>query len=286
MTDRSIRWAIMLHPRKWQNRYGDEVSDLSQELREAEGQSSLRIVFGLLVSATREWARVARLRRRRVALCTAIVLVLVVGTVGGLDLSTGQRTEHGPSVGGPISFAHGKVKAPDFIAVIGKGKVAGYVASSYLFPLTPNDPHAGEVAPVYARNLHTLVGHEYPGVGFVPLGVSWTSLPCTTEEITAAPANGEVLTTSIACPSTIETVPNVVGMVTPTAMGMLSGKSLTPDITYVRSDSVAAGHIVSITPSPGTKVHARSIITVVSSLGSNGRSSQTAIRAPSPSKPG
>jgi hypothetical protein len=286
MTHRPIRWAIMLHPSKWKDRYGDEISELSLELIEVEGTSVLRIVLSLLVSATREWVRVVCLRPRRVALGMALVLIVVVGTIAGLDLSTAQRSEHGPSVGGPISFAHGKVKAPDFIAVIGKGKIAGYVASAYLFPLTPNDSHAGEVAPVYARNLHTLVGHEYPGVGFVPLGASWTSLPCTTEEITAAPANGEVLTTSIACPSTSETVPNVVGLVTPTAMGMLSSQSLTPDITYMRSASVAVGHIVSITPAPGTKVHARSIVTVVSSLGRDGRSSHATIRDPIASKPG
>jgi PASTA domain len=267
VTHRSIRWALKLHPHTWRDRYQEEVGELSEQLIESDGTSLLRIVYGLFVSANREWTRAAIRRPRRVAIGAAVVLIVVGGTVAGLDLSTAQTPQNQPSVGGPISVAHGKVNAPDYVAVIGQGKVAGYVASAYLFPSAPNDSHVGQVAPVYARDLHTLVGHEYPGVGFVPLGVSWTSLPCTMGGTMSSSENGQIQTTRIACPSTIETVPNIVGVVTPTAMGLLSSRSLTASIRYVHSRSIAAGHIVSVAPTPGSKVHARSTLTVESSLG-------------------
>jgi len=52
-------------------------------------------------------------------------------------------------------------------------------ASSYVAP-TPEDlaaQNARLIIPVYARDLKTLVGHMYPGKGFVPLGESPDSVP-------------------------------------------------------------------------------------------------------------
>jgi hypothetical protein len=269
MSERTTRWALWLHPRPWRDRYGNEISDLSDELVKAGETTRFRLILGLLASAVREWVRVAYRRPRQVALGAAMMIAVVGGGAVLLHvfLASTPNAQSRPTVGGPITYSNGRVKGPDFVAVEGKGKIAGYEPISYLFPTNPSGSQVGEVAPVYARDLHTLVGHEYPGVGFVPLGQSWTSEPCAHEATSEISANGQMVTTSIACPSMLETVPNVVGSVTPTAMGMLSSMSLSPRIKYVHSATIAGGHIVSMAPAPGTKVHARAIVTVVSSLG-------------------
>ena len=262
MRERAFRLALWLHPGPWRDRYGAEIRDLSDELIESEGTSPAWLVLGLFASAAREWLRAAIGRPRQVALGTAMAVILLGGGVLLLHHFYGSppTAGNGLTVGGPITFKGGKIAAPDYIAVEGRGKIAGYEPRSYLL--------LGEVAPIYARDLHTLVGHEYPGVGFVPLGVSWSSLPCTVhQEITENSATGKSVSTAIACPSTIETVPTLVGSVTPTAMGTLSSMSLSPVITYVHSATIAVGHVVSVAPESGTKLPARSIVTVVSSLG-------------------
>jgi hypothetical protein len=248
-------------------RYGAEIRDLSNELVESEGMSPSRLIVGLFGSAAREWVRLLVRRPRQlafVALVMAIVLLcggtLIVHHSYGSTLTVRNM----PTVGGRITLKGGKLVMPDYIKVgVGdKGRIVGYEPSSYLM--------LGGVAPVYARDLHTLVGHEYPDVGFVPLGVIWTSLPCRVhvDAIDIGPTGKSA--TSIACPSTTETVPTVVGSFTPTAMGALSGASLSPVIKYIHSDTIAAGHIVTVAPKSGTKVPARSVVTVVSSLGPAG----------------
>jgi hypothetical protein len=270
MPEGPVRWALRLHPRPWRDRYGDAIRDLSDELVEAGEASLLRLVIGLVVSAAREWFRVACQRPRRVVLSAAVVVAIMSGgTILHHLVSTSTPiAQSGPTVGGPITFKNGRAGGPDFVTVIGNGRTAGYMPISYLFQTNRSGSQVGGVAPVYTRDLHTLVGHEYPGVGFVPLGQSWASEPCVLQETTVEiAASGQMMSTPIACPSTLETMPNVVGSVTPTAIGMLSSESLTPEIKYERSASIAYGHIVSIEPAPGTKVHARTIVTVVSSLG-------------------
>jgi hypothetical protein len=86
-------------------------------------------------------------------------------------------------------------KVPDFISALGKdGQVVGYIPKSQLFPSSPPAPanlstplsaagpyraptaadmaaqNAKLIYTVYGRDLTTVVGHEYPRVGFVPLG--------------------------------------------------------------------------------------------------------------------
>ena len=132
----------------------------------------------------------------------------------------------------------------------------------------PMSSKVGGVAPVYASDLKTLVGHFYPGVGFVALGTSPASKPCIPEQtVLSRAANGQTVVSTIACPSTIETVPTIVGTFLPTAMGQLSSESLQANISYVHSPSVSEGYVMSVTPGPGSKVPARSVLTVVSSLG-------------------
>jgi hypothetical protein len=216
----------------------------------------------------------AVLRMSRLAIVTSFVALLVV--VGALVLIADAfgASDHGHA-GQQLSF--GKIPSvtkggnldlktvPDFVAVGGGKKVDGYVPRAYFItaPGKPVPSKVGAVAPVYARNLKTIVGHFYPGgIGFVPLGKSAPSQPCDNRYF----VNGTTIVEPIPCPSTVEVVPNVVGMYTPTAMGQLSASSFDEHITYVHSPSVPGGHIVSISPVPGTKVSAQSVINVVSSI--------------------
>jgi hypothetical protein len=273
--ERSLRWAIRVHPRSWRDRYGQEVLELSEELL-GTGESTVpRLFLGLLASCIVERGR-SLLRMNRLALAisfTAILVVVAVTTLvtslvssGGAahmksTLTYGQMPT--PARGGQLDLR----KVPDFVAVGSGGKIDGYEPRAYLFSTAgkPVSPMVGAVGPVYARDLKTLVGHMVPGVGFVPLGRSPDSEPCT-DERTISSNDGTTTTSIVACPSTIEVVPNVVGMYTPTAMGELSGLSLSDSITYVHSASVPAGHIVSVTPPPGASVHARSQVDVVSAV--------------------
>jgi hypothetical protein len=264
-----------LYPRTWRDRYGDEVRDLADELSATGEFSTLRVAASLVVGAfverVRSWQwswRAPAVSGIALALVAAIVIVLnnpgpshLSGTAVGLTKGTIP-----PSTDGTIDTK----KVPDFISALGRdGEIVGYIPRAYLLPRLPNQPvnsELGAIAPVYAGNLKTLVGHMYPGVGFVALGSSPVSQPCTPITTFGKTAGGQVTTGSIACPSTVETVPNIVGSYTPTAMGQLSGDSLQASIRYVHTCSVTGGHVISVTPAPGSKLAARSPVEVVSSI--------------------
>ena len=83
-------------------------------------------------------------------------------------------------------------QVPDFVPALSNGRVVGYISKSELFPpqkaasqQSGTNSQAPYVAPtaadeaaqnaaliktVYGPDLVTVVGHMYPGVGFVPLG--------------------------------------------------------------------------------------------------------------------
>jgi hypothetical protein len=198
------------------------------------------------------------------------------GAILGLAITGGAvvATASGPSKGGVADPGNGRLNlkdVPDFISVSYQGKVVGYVPRADVFNVNgPNKPVTitGAPAPVYKSNLSTLVGHLYPGIGYVPLGQSPTTQPCV-NEFTIAGGNGTTTTSTVPCPSTVEVVPDVIGVYLPTAMGDLSATGLSDgvDIVYVNSTTVPSGHVVSINPTPGTKVSARSEIKIVSSIG-------------------
>jgi hypothetical protein len=144
-----------------------------------------------------------------VACVGALVVVLVgTGTVHSNRLTIAPTKGTIPSSNNRTIDTK---KVPDYISVLGRdGKIAGYTPRAYLLPGQVNQPvnsKVGGVAPVYASNLKTLVGHFYPGVGFVALGRSLASQPCTPITTYGETAEGQTVTTAtIACPSTIETV--------------------------------------------------------------------------------
>jgi hypothetical protein len=109
---------------------------------------------------------------------------------------------------------------PDFIAVVKNDRVVGYVPRRDLF--SPHSRMIGStnpILPVYAADLKTLVGHTYPGIGFVAVGKSPDRVPCMSEATTEG---------GIPCPAVLVTIPDVVGMYTPTAAVVTLSSSIGP----------------------------------------------------------
>lgn len=75
--------------------------------------------------------------------------------------------------------------APDFIGVAGRDdSIVGYVRKE----LVLGNSSVDEPWPVYAPDLVTLVGHMFPGRGFVPLGVDPNVVP--TQPAQEGPSDG------------------------------------------------------------------------------------------------
>jgi hypothetical protein len=69
-------------------------------------------------------------------------------------------------------------KIPDYLPVTGRGTidVAGYISKCDL-GYCPGLPRSEGPNTVYAPDLRTVVGHEYPGKGFVPLDTNPADVP-------------------------------------------------------------------------------------------------------------
>jgi hypothetical protein len=270
LVDRVLR----LYPRQWRDRYGDELRDLVDELAEAGEFSKFRLAAGLIFSAVVQRFRSLRPTWKTVTGTVTVLAVVTVGVIVLTGLSPGRSGE--PSAAAtkgtvPSSTTHGTFdtkKIPDFIATLDRnGKLVGYIPRKYLFPSPDQPEKIGDIAPVYAANLKTLVGHMYPGVGFVPLGKSVQSLPCNPITFFGAVAGGSVTTSTAPCPIVTETVPNVVGRFTPTGVGMLQQAGVMADVENEHSQTVPGGHIVRTSPSAGARVPARTPVLVINSLG-------------------
>jgi hypothetical protein len=261
------RWVLAVYPRVWRDRYAEEVGDLFEELLASGESTPARLVMGLLAHAVAE--RVRSLPRTRRAVLAASLVVAVVAA-GATFLAVGGFGGSRPTVAMPtkgripqsLDITKGSVDLkdiPDFIAVVKNNKVVGYVPSRDLFGGTLRALAAtNPILPVYASDLKTLVGHMYPGVGFVAVGKSPDDVPCTNETTTEG---------TIPCPAVLVAIPDVVGMYTPTAAAAISQVGFDLRFVYVHSNSVPGGDIVAMSPTPGAKVHARSVITLTSSIG-------------------
>lgn len=206
-------------------------------------------------------SRRERLGRRWHHLGVVIGLGIGLSVAGGATAGTIYLTK------GPLPTEDGQIDAqriPDFLSVVAGGET-GYVPRAYIVPPSLNEPGGpllGTIAPVYGPDLKTLIGHMYPGVGFVRLGQSPADEPCSPEW---SSSNGT--TSTLPCPSVTVTVPDIVGMETPTGMAAISRNGLSGDPENVHSATVPAGHVVRTSPPPGSRVPARTPILVFNSLG-------------------
>jgi hypothetical protein len=195
----------------------------------------------------------------------AVVLIVIALATNGFGLLGSA----GPTKGAmPYDPPRGPAykNIPDYVSVYVNSTTIGYTPKAYISAPNgaTNTPLLGRVAPVYAANLTTLLGHEYPGIGFVALGHSpWTGhcYPAFTYSTTSG---GQVTSTPIPCPSKIIVLPDVVGKVTPTAVGELSGLGLNVAIENVRAGD--PGHIFGTSPRGGASVHGRQTVVVYISV--------------------
>lgn len=265
-TERRARRLLRLYPHSWRETHEEEFVALLEDSiadRPFWPGRSLNIVLNALRVRSIE----LRTSHRRMLLSSSVPLALLAVAIGILTNGFGLLSVTGPTKGG-LPYNSGKGvpygKMPDYLSVyIGPNDI-GYTPKAYLAAPngSTNDPLLGRIAPIFASNLTTLLGHEYPGIGFVRLGSSPWSLSCMPESVSTESAGGGQTVTTIPCPSTTLTLPNVVGMVTPTAVGELSGLGVGVVIQNVRSISVPVGHIVLTSPRGGTTVHARQQVIV------------------------
>ena len=110
---------------------------------------------------------------RGMTLALRLAILLLATSACGLGASRGTM---------PPADANGEVDpgaVPDFVAYVGRtDDIIGWVPKSYL--LDPGQHCRGpqcDPIPVYAGDLRTLIGHDVPGRGFVPLGVDSDVVP-------------------------------------------------------------------------------------------------------------
>jgi hypothetical protein len=267
--ERRARRLLRWYPRSWRESHEDEFAALLED-----SMSDLpfwpRRVFDIAAHGLRLRSADLRLAfrtsRRRALIGSSASLVVVVGAIAAVTSGFGLLNPSGPTKGG-MPYMPGRTvpysSIPDYVAVIiGPNKI-GYTPKAYVSALdgSSNDPLLGAPEPIYASDLKTLLGHDYGGIGFVPLGSSPWNQPCQTETVTRTDANGQTSST-IPCQSTTLVLPNVIGAVTPTAVGQLSGLGVDVVIQNVHSRTIPPGHIVSTSPQAGTTVHARQPVVV------------------------
>lgn len=106
-------------------------------------------------------------------MAVGLAMLLLASSACGLVSSRGTM---------PPADANGDVDpsaVPDFVAYAGRtDRIIGWVPKSYL--LDPAQHCLGpqcEPIPVYADDLTTLIGHDVPDRGFIPLGVDPAPVP-------------------------------------------------------------------------------------------------------------
>ena len=274
MRHRLAHRILGLYPRKWRDRYGEEVRDLSDELLKRREFSPFRLAFGLLSSACSERVRSRRTSWRFFAISGCVTL-FVIGI--GAYAAFGRGADRAPGISTALtkgtvpSTQNGRIdfkKVPDYVSVAGNsGKIVGYAPKAYMLPSTaanqPENPKLGSVAPVFGNDLKTLVGHVYPGVGFVAVGES-PSAGCSTVGTIGISADGT--TTEHAYPCVTQVLPNVVGLFTPTALADISSLGITNNVINVHSTTVPPGHIVSMSPRAGSKLFGHGPVTLTNAV--------------------
>jgi hypothetical protein len=266
---RLLRW----YPRRWRENHADEFEALLEDSiagRPFWPRRTIDIAQHGLRLRSAELRAALHASRRRVFLASSASLVVVVGALAVVTGGFGDLGATGPTKG-QMPYEPGKTvpysSIPDYISVRIGPDMTGYAPKAYVAARSGASGNSliGVPAPVYASNLTTLLGHEYSGIGFVPLGKSPWSQPCRVETVTEVGESGATFTT-VPCPSTTVVLPNVIGMVTPTGVAELSSLGVFVAVQNVPSQAVGRGHIVSTTPVAGSVVHARQTIVVDNSL--------------------
>jgi hypothetical protein len=168
-----------------------------------------------------------------------------------------------PSVNGVIDLKN----VPDFLSVASGGKVVGYAPKADILPISARGLIPAGPIPVYGADLKRLIGHLYPGIGYLALGQSPTAAVCRPEWTIQGTATGQRTVQLIPCPSVMVMLPNVVGMSTPTAAAELSRLGVSINVVNVPRGPTPRGTIVAMEPSAGTRVSTKSTVTIENATG-------------------
>jgi hypothetical protein len=269
-SERTARRLLRWYPRSWRETHEVEFLALLEDSMSDRPFWPGRF---LNVAASGVRLRSSEFRRspRRVLYSSSTTIVAVVLAIALATNGFGLFSSSGPSKGVmPYDPPRGPTykEIPDYVAVYVNAQTTGYTPKAYVAVSkgAANAPLLGRVAPVYASNLTTLLGHEYPDIGFVPKGQSPWAQPCYQASTFSTSASGTVTTSTLPCPSTLLVLPKVAGMVTPTAVGELSGLGVQVVIVNVRSETVPPGRILGTSPRAGVKVHGRQSVLVYNSI--------------------
>jgi hypothetical protein len=152
MNRRLSRWLLALYPRAWRDRYGPEVSSLTDELIDAGETTPMRAGFDLTFSAVSERGRALSRPRKVLATAMALGLMLILGfaLTGHQQAGGSQTTWTAVGAGCAVTFkGHGRPE--NAVTFKGHGK---------------------------PQNAVTFKGHGKPQnfVGRVVKGQSWTNV--------------------------------------------------------------------------------------------------------------
>jgi PASTA domain len=274
MRRRLAHRVLGLYPREWRDRYGEELRDLSDELLRKHEFSPFQLTGSLVSSALVERVRSRQKSWRFFAItgCAAL-LVVGIGTYAAFGRGASHSQHHltaltkgtvPPTQNGRIDYK----KVPDYVGVVGSGgAIVGYAPKAYILPSTtanePGNPKLGSVAPVFGTDLKTLVGHLYPGAGFVAVSAS-PSAACSPVGTIGISTAGT--TTEHTYPCVTQVLPNVVGLFTPTALADISSLGISDHVINVHSATVPPGHIVSMSPRAGSKLFGHGPVTLINAV--------------------
>jgi hypothetical protein len=220
--------------------------------------ASRRQLESISEGRTRTW-------RWRLSRGTVAGIGVTVALAGGASAAVYLPTKGAipPSVNGVIDLKN----VPDFLSVESGGKVVGYASKGDILPISGRAPIPAGPIPVYGADLKRLVGHLYPGIGYVALGQSPALVACRPEWTVQGTTSGQRTVQLTPCPSVTVTLPNVVGMRTPTGAAELSGLGVSLNVVNVPTGPSPRGTIVAMMPIAGTRISARSTVTIENATG-------------------
>jgi len=143
---RMTRWLLALYPRAWRDRYGAEVTSLTDELIRAGETTPLPAGLNLMAGAAVERARALAASRTVLTVSSAVVIVALVA--GAFTLTGGARPTSGPRA---LASASCLMEPALRISVsaVGTGRPPSPVISPQLRKL--RRPARGLAAPVAVR---------------------------------------------------------------------------------------------------------------------------------------
>ncbi len=257
--------ALRCYPPSWREQYGAEVLDLTNELIEHGDATAVGASMGLVIGGMATRLRQVRRHHRVVVLVTISIATVALSISIFLRVDSRVDPVQAPvtELSGGLPYAHnGRLaygKIPQYIEVDISAHRVGYVPRPYLYAPdhSSNSALLGTVAPVYTKNLRTRVGYWSANVGFSTRETSVSVPNCQVAHAVDARSRP-----SMPCDVSSIHVPDLVGMSTPEAVGLLSGLGMQLHLVDVPVLFPESGHVVSTSPIRGTMLITGQVITI------------------------